>query len=208
MKLRYVKHYLERIRVEGPLNTFWYLFGSIFLPKLGIRVKYIFEFLNSHTAYDLPSGERASRIHEMNDLSRQDITLLEEYEGRPLIRQFESKFEAGNICVISRKQDGTLCSVVWAKPTPPDLLSCGNEAAYHIFDAFTLPHARGQGFFPSAIVKICNILKSSSTSPPPRIFCNIAFSNRASIRAVEKVSFRRVGYTVTAFGRTWRSLQQ
>ena len=196
-----MKHLLEsyktRARVEGHRRLWAYLFGTLMLPKIGLQVKYLFESKSrAPGAAAVPDGEfEFSVARSLGDLTAADIAALKEFEGQRLVDRFAVEFEAGNRCCISRFRAAGLTSACWIANAPQHLQEPGKKTLL-IRDCFTLPRSRGRGLYPR-VLDLC--LQEAFAGAPEhgvRVVISSVYSNRSSLRGIEKAGFARLGMVI------------
>jgi len=102
-----------------------------------------------------------------------------------------SRFHHGNICfcLLHQKKVVSYCWIAfdeeWIREI--EMLIKPKDREAYLFDAFTLPEYRGKNLFPTVLSNTLNYLKAKGYH---RVLIFALNSNRASIKAIQKASFR------------------
>ena len=196
----------QRIASEGLLRTAWYYVGTHLLPRIGIQLKYLYEYVGDSTKPDMriPEGVTIGFAATMSDLDAEDIQALLDFEGQELIERCEQDFNNGCQCAVARKESTGLVGMIWIEPAPPHLV-CDNTKTYNMRDGFILPSMRGQSIHPFLFREACNHILAGEPNARPRIMSASMFTNRSVIRSKKKCGNRRVG-TILIFFR-WKMVR-
>ena len=102
-----------------------------------------------------------------------------------------SRFLHGNICscLHHRKKVVSHCWIAFDEEWigEIEMLIKPKDREAYLFDAFTLPEYRGKNLFPTVLSNTLNYLKAKGYH---RVLIFALNSNRASIKAIQKASFR------------------
>ena len=163
------------------------------LPKIGLEIKYIFEYQETNNFnYYRFQGIESEIMQKVEDFKNKDISALCNYSGKELLNKFQDRFDRNQVCVVSRLDDGRLGSVCWIENVPGSSIR-GDKAERLITDCFTLPHMRGQGLYPATIIRSCNYIFDILKQDTVTIFINSNIFNKASIKGICKSGFKKAG---------------
>jgi len=186
--------YWKRAGIEGHLNTWMYMIGAHILPKLGLHIKYVYTYDTSAIKKIKKLGMPldCSIISSIEELKKEDIQNLLDFEGQDLVNKFEDEFKRGNQCAVARPGNIGLSSVIWISKAPVHMQIIGYRT-FLLGEAFTLPKMRGKGLLILLGLFIIKKLVSEDTENRTRLIASIIFSNRSSIRATLHGGFVKIG---------------
>lgn len=199
--------YMRRATIDGHFRTCLYVFGAHLLPLLRVQIKYQFarEVASGSSRPVTPPGYQVGVACSVSDFCQRDFATLEEYEGGQLVDFFHAQLDRGMRCVFSRDESGKLVSACWLAPAS-ERLCIEDVPTYVVRDCFTLPAARGRGFYPKVLDHAAQaVFREHQSARVCRLLVNSYFSNRSSIRGILKAGFARVGVVVQVGSIGWIS---
>ncbi|MGL6225910.1 MAG: hypothetical protein ACRC10_04695 [Thermoguttaceae bacterium] len=196
-----IKH---RISKTGFFPTLFYLFGTCFCEKIGIKIIRIYilpesvgkERLTAAVATAAQQGLTFARVNGMEFFSPMDTMAWEAYEpGLVAPYGFPKLFQKGMLCFICRCEE-KLAGIVWCAIAPnPFNKKNSDEKIALLQRGNTLPQFRGKGILPTSLNFSCLGIANDREDLP--IMVEVSVFNHSSIRGIEKAFFNQLGYRLT-----------